>query len=139
VFNGVCDYAVTVSDDCNKITVRIFVHVSDDRSSAQDTLSQLNTTANIDLIVTTGGTGFAPRDVTPEVCVVCTRMMCARTQATLPLIARRAYGVEHALHTFCQRQTPMGALSRLVCGVTAEQRLIVNMPGSERAVKVCSE
>lgn len=69
---------------------------------------------------------------------MCTRMMCARTQATLPLIARRAYGVEHALHTFCQRQTPMGALSRLVCGVTVEQRLIVNMPGSERAVKVCA-
>lgn len=73
VFNGVCDHAVTVSDDCDKITVRIFVRVTDDRPCAQDTLSQLNTTTNIDLIITTGGTGFAPRDVTPEVCVQCAR------------------------------------------------------------------
>ena len=72
------------------------------------------------LIVTTGGTGFGPRDHTPE--------------ATRRVIERDAPGLSELMRTEGLRQTPMAALSRGVCGI-AERTLIVNLPGSERAVR----
>ena len=77
------------------------------------------TTAS-DLIVTTGGTGLAPRDVTPEA----TRMVCERLVEGLAE-RMRAVGV---------RQTPLAALSRAVCG-TVGSTLIVNLPGSPRGAQ----
>lgn len=70
---------------------------------------------NADLIVTTGGTGIAPRDVTPEA----TRLACSRE---VPGIAERmrAVGAEH---------TPYAALSRGICAVRG-QTLVLNLPGS---------
>jgi molybdenum cofactor synthesis domain-containing protein len=73
-----------------------------------------------DLIVTTGGTGLAPRDVTPEA----TRMVCDRIVEGLAETMRSA-GV---------RQTPLAALSRAVCG-TVGTTLIVNLPGSPRGAE----
>lgn len=73
-----------------------------------------------DLIVTTGGTGLAPRDVTPEA----TRMVCERLVEGLAE-RMRAVGV---------RQTPLAALSRSVCG-TVGSTLIVNLPGSPRGAQ----
>ncbi|HWP31169.1 MAG TPA: MogA/MoaB family molybdenum cofactor biosynthesis protein [Fimbriimonadales bacterium] len=68
-----------------------------------------------DVIFTTGGTGFAPRDVTPE--------------ATLPLLNKRATGLENYLLIRGLEKTRMAPLSRGVCGIRNET-LIVNLPGS---------
>jgi molybdenum cofactor synthesis domain-containing protein len=73
-----------------------------------------------DLIVTTGGTGFGPRDNTPE--------------ATQQVIEREAPGLAELMRAEGFRKTPMAALSRGLCGI-AGRTLIVNLPGSERAVR----
>ena len=72
------------------------------------------------LILTTGGTGFTPDDVTPE--------------ATRAVIEREAPGLAEAMRAESLRHTPMGMLSRGVSGIAA-QTLIVNFPGSPKAVR----
>ena len=72
------------------------------------------------LIITTGGTGFGPRDVTPE--------------ATTALIDRPALGLAELIRAEGLRHTPMAALSRGVAGVIGSC-LVVNLPGSPKAVK----
>ena len=74
----------------------------------------------VSLIVTTGGTGFGPRDHTPE--------------ATRRVIERDAPGLAELMRAEGLRKTPMAALSRGLCGI-AGRTLIVNLPGSERAVR----
>jgi gephyrin len=76
-----------------------------------------------DLIVTTGGTGFGPRDTTPE--------------ATLPFLARRAPGLVHAMLAASLGHTPMAALSRYEAGMTQGGTLVLNLPGSPKAVREC--
>lgn len=73
-----------------------------------------------DLIVTTGGTGLAPRDVTPE--------------ATLDVIEREAPGLAELMRAESLKITPLAALSRAVCGVR-KHTLIVNLPGSPRGAR----
>jgi molybdenum cofactor synthesis domain-containing protein len=75
---------------------------------------------DIDVIVTTGGTGLAARDVTPE--------------ATLDVIERAAPGIAEAMRAEGMRHTPRAMLSRAVAG-TRGGTLIVNLPGSERGVR----
>ncbi|CAJ0588129.1 unnamed protein product [Cylicocyclus nassatus] len=77
-----------------------------------------------DVIITTGGTGFAARDVTPE--------------ATIDVVDRRCTGLEVALHSHSLAATPLAALSRAVAGIRGKT-LIVNFPGSVKAVKECWE
>jgi molybdopterin adenylyltransferase len=72
------------------------------------------------LVVTTGGTGLGPRDVTPE--------------ATRDVIEKDAPGLAEMLRAHGLRQTPLAALSRGLAGVTGSC-LIVNLPGSPRAVR----
>lgn len=76
----------------------------------------------IDLIVTTGGTGFGPRDVTPE--------------ATLAILQRHVPGIPEAMRQAGLRHTPMALLSRGTAGLRGNC-LIINLPGSPRAVKEC--
>jgi molybdenum cofactor synthesis domain-containing protein len=71
-----------------------------------------------DVILTTGGTGFAPRDVTPE--------------ATLNVIDRQAPGLAEAMRLESLKITPHAMLSRAVCGIR-KQVLIINLPGSPKA------
>jgi len=73
-----------------------------------------------DLVMTTGGTGVGPRDITPEV--------------TLPLLDRRLPGFERAMTQASLAKTPHGMISRAVVG-TMGRSLIVNLPGSPRAVR----
>lgn len=73
----------------------------------------------VDVVVTTGGTGFGPRDVTPE--------------ATLPLLDREAPGVAELMRSAGLAKTPLAALSRGVAGARGET-LIVNLPGSPKGV-----
>lgn len=74
------------------------------------------------LIVTTGGTGLAPRDVTPD--------------ATLAVIERRVPGMEEAMRMESLKKTPHAMISRAVVGVR-KRTLIVNLPGSPKAVQDC--
>jgi molybdenum cofactor synthesis domain-containing protein len=72
------------------------------------------------LVLTTGGTGLSPDDVTPE--------------ATRAVIEREAPGIAEALRAESARHTPMGMLSRGVAG-SADQTLIINLPGSPKALR----
>ncbi len=85
-------------------------------------LTQLALVDGFDFICTTGGTGVAPRDVTPE--------------ATVRVIEKRMAGFERAMTLVSLTKTPRGAVSRAVCG-TLGGALIVNLPGSPKAVREC--
>ncbi len=74
----------------------------------------------VDLVLTTGGTGFGPRDLTPE--------------ATAPLLDRSAPGLAEAMRAATFGRNPHGMLSRGVAGI-AGRTLIVNLPGSVRGVE----
>jgi molybdenum cofactor synthesis domain-containing protein len=79
---------------------------------------------NADLILTTGGTGLNPKDVTPE--------------ATQSVIQRPVPGIPEAMRSLTLAFTPYAMLSRAVAGVRASS-LIINLPGSPKAVKECFE
>ncbi|MCX7793272.1 MAG: MogA/MoaB family molybdenum cofactor biosynthesis protein [Thermodesulfovibrionales bacterium] len=74
----------------------------------------------VDLVLTTGGTGLSPRDVTPE--------------ATIEVIEREIPGISEAMRYEGLKKTPMAMLSRAVAGVRGNC-LIINLPGNPRAVK----
>ncbi|MCK4777112.1 MAG: MogA/MoaB family molybdenum cofactor biosynthesis protein [Actinomycetia bacterium] len=78
----------------------------------------------VDIVLTTGGTGFSQRDVTPE--------------ATLKVIEKHVPGFAEAMRLESLKITPMAMLSRGVSGIRG-QTLIVNLPGSPKAVKECLE
>lgn len=77
---------------------------------------------DVNLILTTGGTGFSPRDNMPE--------------ATRAIIEREAPGLSEAMRAETLKQTPTAMISRGVCGMR-EGALIVNLPGSPKAVREC--
>jgi molybdenum cofactor synthesis domain-containing protein len=94
--------------------------VPDSQLIIQGTLTVWCDEVGLDLILTTGGTGFAPRDVTPE--------------ATLAVIEREAPGLVEAMRAASLRITPHAMLSRAVAGIRGST-LIVNLPGSPKAVR----
>ena len=98
--------------------------VSDDLDEIRDTLIVLSDREGIDLVVTTGGTGFSPRDNTPE--------------ATRAVIEKEAPGLAEAMRRETSVKTPMSMLSRAVCGIRG-RTLIVNLPGSPKGVEECFE
>lgn len=95
--------------------------IPDEREQIEATLREL-AAAGIDLVLTTGGTGLGPRDVTPE--------------ATLAVVERLVPGLAEAMRQESLRKTPHAMLSRGVAGVVG-RTLIVNMPGSPKAVREC--
>ena len=94
--------------------------VPDEQDQIQAELIACADEKNISLIMTTGGTGFSPRDVTPE--------------ATLAVIERETRGIPEAMRWASLQITPRGCLSRSVAGIRGSS-LIVNLPGSEKAAK----
>lgn len=76
----------------------------------------------LDLIFTTGGTGFSPRDVTPE--------------ATMAVVERLAPGIAEVMRYESYKITPHAMLSRATAGIR-RQTLIINLPGSPKAVREC--
>lgn len=102
------------------ISVEVEAIVPDDLAVIRDTLLEWADILALDLVLTTGGTGFAPRDVTPE--------------ATLAVLDREAPGLGEAMRAASLHVTPHAMLSRAVAGVR-KSTLIVNLPGSPRAVK----
>ncbi len=97
--------------------------VSDEKDSIIAELESLSA-SDLHLLLTTGGTGFSPRDNTPE--------------ATLAVIEKEAPGLAEAMRRETFSKTPMAMLSRGVCGVRG-QTLIINLPGSPKAVEECFE
>jgi molybdenum cofactor synthesis domain-containing protein len=96
--------------------------VTDDLQGLTETLASLADREDVNLILTTGGTGFAPRDNTPE--------------ATLAVIDREAPGLAEAMRRETAAKTPMSMLSRAVAGIRGTT-LIINLPGSPKAVEEC--
>lgn len=94
--------------------------VPDDLEPLSEKLRTFAERADVNLIITTGGTGFAPRDNTPE--------------ATLGVIEREAPGLSEAMRTETRKNTPMAMISRGVCGIRSGA-LIINLPGSPKAVR----
>ena len=94
--------------------------VPDEADRIRETLVSWSDEENLDLIITTGGTGFAPRDITPE--------------ATRAVIEREAPGLAEVMRSEGYKKTPHAMLSRAVAGIRGGT-LIVNMPGSPKAVR----
>ena len=119
-------------DDTSGLAIRSFVEerlmwtvaeqqiVPDERDQIRELLIAWCDDRRLNLIFTTGGTGFAPRDVTPE--------------ATRDVIEREAPGLAEAMRADSLTKTPHAMLSRAVCGLRG-LTLIVNLPGSPKAVR----
>ena len=89
----------------------------DDETAIRETLAAWADAGDLDIILTTGGSGFAPRDVTPE--------------ATRAVIEREAPGLAEAMRAESLKFTPHGMLSRSIAGIR-KRTLIVNLPGSPK-------
>jgi molybdenum cofactor synthesis domain-containing protein len=98
--------------------------VSDNLEDIRNTLHVLTERDDVNLVLTTGGTGFAPRDNTPE--------------ATRGVIDREAPGIAEAMRRETSASTPMAMLSRGIAGIR-NGTLIINLPGSPKAVRECFE
>ena len=92
--------------------------VPDEAEAIQRELLKCADELGISLILTTGGTGFSPRDITPE--------------ATMAVIERPTPGIPEAMRAESMRITPRGCLSRSVAGIRGRS-LIINLPGSKKA------
>lgn len=111
IMNMLKDIAVTV------------VHttiVPDEKKRIKDTLIDFTDNKKVDLIVTTGGTGVSPRDVTPD--------------ATIEVIEKEVPGMAEAMRRESATTTPHAMISRAVVGIRGCS-LIVNLPGSPRGVR----
>ena len=98
--------------------------VSDDQELIAERLSQWADAADVDLIVTTGGTGLGRRDVTPEAC--------------LSILDKEVPGLAEAMRANTLQFTPMAMLSRSVAGIRGNT-LIITLPGSPKGVRECLE
>ncbi len=96
--------------------------IADERRLIETTLRRLVAGGQVDLILTTGGTGIGPRDVTPE--------------ATLAVVQKRLTGMTEAMRARSLEVTPHAMLSRAEAGV-AGTCLIVNLPGSPKGAVEC--
>lgn len=105
-------------------TVVSMVLLPDERSLLSEHMAQIADSGTADLILTTGGTGFSPRDVMPE--------------ATLDIGERQVPGIPEAMRAYSMKYTPRTMLSR-AASVIRGKTLIVNLPGSPKAVKECLE
>lgn len=136
---GIKAVVITVSDACsrgeredrsgdelaqllNEIGAEIVERVvlSDDLEPLSRSLYQFAQRQDVNLIVTTGGTGLGPRDNTPE--------------ATRKVIEREAQGISEAMRAETFKNTPMSMISRGVSGICCGS-LIINLPGSPKAVR----
>lgn len=101
-------------------TVEAYEIIPDEADIIVKKLIEYADVKRLDLIVTTGGTGVTPRDVTPE--------------ATKSVIERELPGMSEAMRAESLKKTPNAMISRAVCGIRG-QSLIVNLPGSPKAVR----
>ena len=98
--------------------------VADDLEMIKETIIYMSDGIGVDLVLTTGGTGFSKRDNTPE--------------ATLAAVQRRVPGIPEAMRYLSLQSTPKAMLSRSEAGIRNDT-LIINLPGSPKAVRECLE
>ncbi len=110
-----------IADAVKQIGGEVIIYriVPDDRQQISQTLVEMSDDYGADLILTTGGTGFSPRDITPE--------------ATLDVVERQVPGIPEAMRQKSLQITDRAMLSRAVAGIRGKT-LIINMPGSPKAV-----
>lgn len=96
--------------------------VPDERDRIAAELVRMADGAGANLVLTTGGTGFSKRDITPE--------------ATLDIVERQCPGIPEAMRAFSLTKTRRAMLSRAVAGIYKDT-LVINLPGSPRAVSEC--
>ncbi len=101
-----------------------YVVVPDEREQIAEQIRTMADERRFDLVLTTGGTGLAARDVTP--------------QATLSVLDYEVPGIPEAMRAFSLTKTPAAMTSRAVAGVRG-QTLVVNLPGSPKGVRECLE
>ena len=108
----------------NIFVVEGYQIVPDEKKSIQKALLQFTDDQKYDLIITSGGTGISPRDVTPE--------------ATIEVVDRLLPGFAEAMRMHSLIITPHAIISRAICG-TRQGSLIINLPGSPKGAKECLE
>jgi molybdopterin adenylyltransferase len=113
------DYMVRAFREADMEVARYEI-VADEENIISRTIAAWADSGELDLIVTTGGTGISPRDVTPE--------------ATLKVIEKELPGIVEMMRAIGYRKTPTAILSRAVAGIRG-RCLIVNLPGNPRAVQ----
>jgi molybdenum cofactor synthesis domain-containing protein len=104
----------------NNYSVEKYAILPDQQDLLMEELIHMSDVLKLDLVLTTGGTGFSQRDVTPE--------------ATLSVIERQTPGISEAIRYNSFQVTPRAMLSRAVSGIR-KNTLIINLPGSPKAVK----
>jgi molybdopterin adenylyltransferase len=102
------------------IDVRQTLIIPDEKDKIKEAIKQWADIENLDLIITTGGTGVSPRDVTPD--------------ATLEVIDRQLPGMAEAMRHQSRQITPYAMISRAIVGIRGCS-LIVNLPGSPKGAK----
>ncbi|AHF10696.1 MULTISPECIES: MogA/MoaB family molybdenum cofactor biosynthesis protein [Dehalobacter] len=102
--------------------VKILEIVPDEQKIIEAKLIEYADEHKVDVIFTTGGTGFSPRDVTPE--------------ATLAVVERLTPGIPEAMRLESLKVTPRAMLSRAAAGIRGKT-VIINLPGSPKGVKEC--
>ncbi len=115
---------VLISDILEKhcFQTKEYAIVADDFELLADEMIRMCDVSKVDLLLTTGGTGFSPRDVTPE--------------ATLDVCERLCPGIPEAMRAASLAITPRAMLTRAAAGIRG-RTLIVNLPGSPKAVREC--
>ena len=110
--------------EANDYQVVHMVILPDELKLLSDAMLEIADQNRADLILTTGGTGFSPRDCMPE--------------ATRDIIEREVPGIPEAMRTYSAQYTKRAMLSRAVAGIR-KSTLIINLPGSPKAVRECLE
>jgi len=116
----------TIKDILSQLGNRVVKYgiVPDEADIIAGKLAEWADSGDIDVILTTGGTGLAVRDVTPE--------------ATLSVVKKVVPGIAEAMRAETSKKTPFALLSRAVAGVRGKC-LIINLPGSTKGVRECLE
>lgn len=102
-------------------SVEKYIVLPDDLDTLSNEMIHMSDNLKLDLILTTGGTGFSKRDVTPE--------------ATLEVIDKLVPGIPEAMRSFSLDITRRAMLSRATSGIRRDTTLIINLPGSPKAVE----
>jgi molybdopterin adenylyltransferase len=115
---------ITIQDLLNGLPSEVIHYeiIPDERNVIKEALIRCTDVLHSDLILTTGGTGLSPRDLTPD--------------ATLEVIEKEVPGFSEAMRAEGLKNTPYAIISRAICGVR-KKTLIINLPGSPKAVREC--
>jgi molybdopterin adenylyltransferase len=118
------DSGKAIQDNLSGVECRVVKYevIPDDKEAIAGRLAEWADEGSVDVILTTGGTGLAPRDVTPE--------------ATLSIVDKVVPGLSETMRAQTLAKTPFSMLSRAVAGMR-KKCLIINLPGSPKAVSEC--